>query len=257
MEVNILKAIFSSLPMNAPSLTGSKNIHWKTLEEGVFLSEPGFITSGYDMRVLALAAGKRYVTDEGVPVIVNMLRGKISVGSETLAAVSCAQYDIAQYKTSVTLHAVEDSLAFLCYERGSGRVYEPLSGLAMNWVEAAPGCFRSDPKIEVDGIRMNLWYLVPNKNGGIHNHAENQGHNIGDRNAQFVEWHTQLRGNGWMVKYRSQDEGSAYERILMNIGHAHPLFSTIEKGIVHYPWHAYVTGNQGALFVAFEDMRIQ
>ncbi len=238
-------------------LIGPKNNRWKTLEEGVLLSEPGFCTSGYDMRVLALPRGKRYTTDEKVPVIVNMLRGRISVGAEILTAVSCTRYDIAQYKTSVTLHAKEDSLAFLCYERSSGDVYEPLSGLATNWIEAAPGCFRTDPKLEVDGVRINLWYLVPNKNGGIHNHAENQGHNIGDSATQFVEWHTQLRGNGWMMKYHSQDEGSAYERIPMKIGHAHPLFSIVENGVVRYPWHAYVTGNQGALFVAFEDLRIR
>lgn len=243
--------------MKIPFLTGPKNIHWKTLEEGVLLSEPGFITSGYDMRVLALAQGERYVTEEGVPVIVNMLRGNLSVGSETLAAVSCSRYDIAQYKTSVTLHATQESIAFLCYERGSGGVYEPLSGLAMKWIEAASGCFRSDPKIEVDGVRINLWYLIANKNGGIHNHAENQGHNIGDRNAQFVEWHTQLRGNGWMVKYHSSDEKTEYEHIPMKIGHAHPLFSTLEKGIVQYPWHAYVAGDKGALFLAFEDLRIE
>ena len=235
-------------------LIGPKNIHWKTLEKGVLLSEPGFCTSGYDMRVLALAARKNYHTEKNV--IVNMLRGRISVGVQTLSATSYQKYDIAQYNNSVAFQAEEDSLAFLCYERSSGGVYEPLSGLEMKWIEAARGCFRTDPKIEVDGIRMNLWYLVPHKNGGIHNHSENQGHNIGDPAAQFVEWHTQLRGNGWMVKYHSQDEGTEYERIAMKIGSAHPLFSAVEKGVVSYPWHAYVAGDEGALFVAFEDLKI-
>lgn len=147
----------------------------------------------------------------------------------------------------------KDALVFLCYERSSGSVYEPISGLDMNWIETAPGCYRTDPKIEVDGMRMNLWYLRPNINGGIHNHAAAQEHNIGE---QFVEWHTQLRGNGWMVKYHSQDEKTEYERILMIVGHAHPLFSTVENSVVYYPWHAYVAGNQGALFVAFEDLRV-
>ncbi len=243
--------------MEIPRLTGPTDIHWKTLDQGVLLSEPGLITSGYDMRLLALGAGKRYATDTSVPVIVNMLRGTISVDAQTLTALSCEKYDIAQYKTSVTLHAEKDSLVFLCYEHHSGGVHEQLSGLALHWIEAAPGCFRTDPKIEVDGIRMNLWYLVPNKNGGIHNHAENQGHNIGNKNAQFVEWHTQLRGNGWMVTYREQDENTTYEKIEMKIGHAHPLFSTVEKGVVSYPWHAYVAGDHGALFVAFEDLRIR
>ncbi len=239
------------------SLSSPKNIRWKTLEAGVLLSEPGFCTSGYDMRVLALARGKTYHTQEGFPVIVNMLRGRLSVGAQTLAAVSCGKYDIAQYHSSAVLHAEQDSLAFLCYERRSGEVYEPISGLELKWIEAAPGCFRTDPKIEVDGIRMNLWYLVPHKNGGIHNHSENQGHNIGDSSAQFVEWHTQLRGTGWMVKYHSQDEKTKYERIAMKIGSAHPLFSAVENGVVCYPWHAYVTGDQGALFAAFEDLRIK
>ncbi|MBI5002186.1 hypothetical protein HZC31_02280 [Candidatus Woesearchaeota archaeon] len=243
--------------MKIPPLTGSNNMHWKTPEAGVLFSKPGFITSGYDMRILALARGKTYHTEKGFSVIVNMLRGSISIGAQMLAAVPEKRYDIAQYHSSTALHAEEESLAFLCYERSSGEVYEPLSGLEMKWIEPAPGCHRTDPKIEVDGIRINLWYLVPNKNGGIHNHAENQGHNIGDSNVQFVEWHTQLRGNGWMVKYHSQNEGTEYERIPMKIGHAHPLFSTVEKGVIHYPWHAYVTGDQGALFVAFEDTKIR
>ena len=128
-------------------------MRWKTLEAGVLLSEPGFCTSGYDMRVLALTAGKSYQTEKGLPVIVNMLRGRLSIGVQTLAAISCEKYDIAHY--------------------------------------------------------------------------------------------------------HSQDEKTEYKRIAMKIGHAHPLFSAVEKGVVSYPWHAYVTGDQGALFAAFEDLRIR
>ncbi|MEK6921629.1 MAG: hypothetical protein AABX82_07105 [Nanoarchaeota archaeon] len=32
--------------------------------------------------------------------------------------------------------------------------------------------------------------------------------------------------------------------------------STVQQGVVSYPWHAYVSGDQGALFAAFEDLGI-
>ena len=239
-----------------PQLTGPKKIRWRTLDEGVLLSEPGFGTHGYDMSVLFLARGKTYLTDEAVPVIVNMLRGNVDVNKKNLSAVSCEQYDVASYPYDVALHAQEDALVFLCYDRPSFHTFAP-TGLDAHWIEPAPGCYRTDPKIEVDDVRINLWYLLPNKNGGIHNHAEFQGHNIGDANQQLVEWHTQLRGNGWMVKYRRQDEYAGYDQTIMEVGRSHPLFSRIEKGVVVYPWHAYVAGDQGALFVAFEDLRIK
>jgi hypothetical protein len=242
-----------------PQLIGPRNIRWRTLDEGVLLSEPGLGTHGYEMSVLFLARGKTYQTEAGLPVIVNMLRGRVTTFDAQmqrgLYASPCKQYDVASYRNSINIRAEDDALVFLCSDRGSPHTFAP-TGLDAQWIQPAPDCYRTDPKIEVDDIRINLWYLTPNKNGGIHNHAENQGHNIGDRNAQFVEWHTQLRGNGWMVKYHSQDEGSEYERIAMKIGQAHPLFSTVRDGVVSYPLHAYVTGHLGALFIAFEDLRI-
>ena len=241
-----------------PQLTGPKNIRWRTLDEGVLLSEPGLGTHGYDMSVLFLARGKTYETETTLPVIVNMLRGNVSVNKKNLSAVSCKQYDVASYPYHVALHAQEDALLFLCYDRLSPHTFAP-TGLDAHWIEPAPGCYRTDPKIEVDDVRINLWYLEPNKNGGIHDHYELQGHNIGDPNQQFVEWHTQLRGNGSMVKYERSCDIEDFRRtgtVPMRIGHSHPLFSKVEKGIVSYPWHAYVSGNLGALFIAFEDLRI-
>ncbi|MFA6889321.1 MAG: hypothetical protein WC254_07540, partial [Candidatus Woesearchaeota archaeon] len=73
----------------------------------------------------------------------------------------------------------------------------------------------------------------------------------------FVEWHTQLRGSGCMVKYKKQNEETKYEKIEMQIGKTHQLFSTVLKGKVTYPWHAYVTGYTGALFIAFEDTKVK
>lgn len=242
------------------TLSGPANMHWKTLEDGVLISSPGFVTYGYDMRLVSLAAGKSYYGETELPVIVNTLRGKVCGVDRELSAKPRRNYDTFTYEQEVSLLAEQDSLLFLCYKQSqptsSKKTNNTITGLEMRWTQPAPGCYRTDPKIEVDGIRINLWYLVPNKNGGIHNHAENQGHNIGG-SAPFVEWHTQLRGNGWMVKYHLQDEGSEYERIEMNVGHAHPLFSTVKKGVVSYPWHAYVAGDKGALFVAFEDLRIK
>jgi len=212
------------------------------------------------MSVLFLARGKTYQTEAGLPVIVNMLRGEVTTFDAQmqrgLYASPGKQYDVASFRHAVKIQADDDALVFLCSDRGSPHTFAP-TGLDAQWIQPAPDCYRTDPKIEVDGVRINLWYLTPNKNGGIHNHAENQGHNIGDRNAQFVEWHTQLRGNGWMVKYQKQDAQTADERIEMKIGHSHPLFSTVDNGRVSYPWHAYVAGDKGALFVAFEDLRVR
>ena len=43
---------------------------------------------------------------------------------------------------------------------------------------------------------------------------------------------------GWVNRLRLWiDEKTEYERITMTIGHAHSLFSAVERGIVRYPWY--------------------
>jgi len=149
--------------------------------------------------------------------------------------------------------AEKDSLVFLCIDENPDTkdMKSAISGLDLKWIEPAHGCFRTDPKLEVGNYKVNLWYLIPNKNGGIHNHADNQDHNEG---VQFIEFHTQLRGKGCMVKYKEQKESTEYERFELNPGQSHPLFSKVENNIVKYPWHAYVASETGALFLVFEEI---
>ncbi len=225
-----------------------KGIYWKEAANGIKISDPGFITAGYDMRLVDIPAGKTLRIAGDARIIVNLLQGELT--RPVLEAKDCAVL-----KQNREIKAKNDALLFLCVDEGeTGAMKSEIRGLLLQWIEHADGCYRTDPKIEVGNYRINLWYLVPNKNGGIHNHANHavqQGYNSGE---QFVEFHTQLRGKGWMVKYKEQDENTEYERVELTPCKTHPIFSTIQEGKVMYPWHAYVASETGALFIAFEEM---
>lgn len=226
---------------------GSPNIHWDDVDDEIKISSPCFITAGYEMRFVYIPRGVEYRTLKQIPVIVTLLRGKMKFPQLSLRGVYSSRGELV-------LTSLDDSLLFLCYDRGTfdGCMKGDLCGPQVQWIEPAEGCFRTDPKIVIEGYSMNLWYLVPNKNGGIHNHADADRHGHGE----MVEFHLQLRGSGWMVKYHSLDEKTEYERIRMEKGSTHPLFCTVDKsGKVQYPWHAYVAGTEGALFIAFEDLQ--
>lgn len=222
-------------------LTCPSDIKWKEYAKGAKLSEPGLINSGYEMQVLYLPKKAEFIPEKDTKTIVTLLRGRLRNPQ-----LSKKDSNILE---NITIKSIDDSLLFLCYDLGdNGKIQDTLSGLNLNWIEAAKGCFRSEPKIEVDNYKINLWYLIPNHNGGIHNHNVSK---------PMIEVHTQLRGDGWMVKYREQDENTEYKRFEMKIGKSHPLFCEIKNGKVKYPWHAYVTGSKGALFIAFEDYAIK
>jgi len=189
---------------------------------------------------------KNYSYNADDKTIINVLRGNLKTPN-----LKEKEADILQYNE---IKSLDDSLLFLCKDiENNEKIKDDLHGVDLQWINPANGCYRTDPKIEVENYRINLWYIVPNKNGGIHNHSEQQGHNICE---QFMEFHTQLRGNGNMVKYHEQDEQTEYKRFEMKIGKTHPLFCKINANNVSYPWHAYESGNEGALFIAFEDLRI-
>jgi hypothetical protein len=228
------------------SLNGPSNIIWEEESKGVMVSSPPLLTAGYEMRLLYLQKNTSYDIGE-IKTSVSLLRGKLSSPNLNLKKAVFSNEKI---------ESLEDSLVFLCKDLGNtGKVKDELKGLNLNWIEPANGCYRTDPKIEIDDYKINLWYLVPNKNGGIHNHAVQQdAHNVFE---QMNEVHVQLRGNGSMVKYHEQNEKSEYERFEMVEGKTHPLFSVIKDGKISYPWHAYVTGSKGSLFVVFEDFRLE
>ncbi|MFA6888695.1 MAG: hypothetical protein WC254_04330, partial [Candidatus Woesearchaeota archaeon] len=155
--------------------TTSPTLHWE-FDQNIFVSSPLLRTSGYEMQLMVLNCGQRYQTKG--PVIVNVLHGSLRIP----ALIQCAA---ERYESPLELLAEEDSLLFLCYDKGdNNKIKDDINGLELKWIEPAKGCYRTDPKIEIDGIRINVWYLVPNKNGGIHNHAQKQGHN----EDVFVEW---------------------------------------------------------------------
>ena len=224
---------------------GPGNISFDLEKNGVRVSSPGLVTAGYDLRFVYLPAGKAYATRRDVPVIVNPLHGQLKIPELGVRHVQ-------KYPKDIMIQALTGSLVFLCYDLDPSTtvVKDELSGLELKWIEPAPGCYRTDPKISIGGYQVNLWYLVPGKNGGVHNHADEDRHG----SSGMVEFHTQLRGNGRMEKYRGPNVETLCESITMHIGGSHDLFCTVDsKGRVEYPWHAYVAGSKGALFVAFED----
>jgi hypothetical protein len=229
------------------SLNGPNNIFWEEESKGVMISSPSLQTSGYEMKLLYLQKNTSYNIGE-IKTSVSLLRGKLKTPNLNLK-----EGDIF---SNEKIESLEDSLLFLCQDFGDKKIVkDDLKGLKLNWIEPAKGCYRTDPKIEIDDYKINLWYLVPNKNGGIHNHAVQQdNHNVFE---QMNEVHVQLRGSGFMVKYNDQNEKTEYERFEMVEGKTHPLFSTIKNKKISYPWHAYVTGPKGSLFVVFEDFRIK
>ncbi len=227
------------------TLKAPKEMRWKEASNGIKISEPGFLTAGYDMRMVYIPARKTLRLAGETRVSVNLLEGELA--RPILGAKDCA---VLKQNREIT--AEKDSFVFLCVDEGETEtMMEEIRGLPIHWIEQASGCYRTDQKIEAGNYRINLWYLVPHKNGGIHNHAEQQGHNKGE---QFIEFHAQLRGKGWMVKYKERDEATEYERYELIPCKTHPLFSKLENGKVCYPWHAYVASETGALFIAFEEI---
>jgi hypothetical protein len=224
---------------------------WQDASNGVKLTSPGLSVAGYTMVFAYIPAGKTMRVVGNTRVIINCLEG-------SLTRPALKQRDSITIKQNRFIQAETDSLVYICVDETEAAMQGdemkgPIDGLPLKWVEPAPGCNRTDPKLEVGNHRVNLWYLIPNKNGGIHNHAEVTDHNPAE---QFIEFHTQLRGSGHMVKYKEKKEETEYERLELNPGDTHPLFSTIEEGIVKYPWHAYVASQTGALFLAFEEINL-
>jgi len=203
-------------------------------------STPHLSTAGCDMTLLYMPPGAKHVVTEGT--IVCLLRSNL-----------LSQHPLALRRSLLTsetsrLRSGEDGyLLFLCTQyHDGGPLMDDIKGMDIEWFEYDRDMYRTLPQIHVGGYRINLWYLGPNKEGGIHNHATDP--------VPFVEFHTQLRGNGWMVKY-ADEEGTEQlgERVAMEVGYTHDLFCTVKNSKVTYPWHQYIAGPEGALFIVFED----
>lgn len=216
-------------------------------------STPALRTSGYEMRLLHVPSGVKHEV-QGEKIIACLLRG--SVVSEPRLPFRESRV----VEKGFSLRAGDTGcLLFVCVDEGdvdegdNGKYMDQVRGLDISWSEYDGNMYKTLPQIHVDEYRINLWYLGPKKRGGIHNHADEQ--------VQFVEFHTQLRGGGWMVRYdrgkgKRGPEFVRRDRIKMPIGYTHPLFCSLEGGIPVYPWHEYIADKRGSLFVVFEDTRI-
>ncbi len=246
------------------------SMRWKEASNGIKITAPALVVAGYSMCFAYVPTGKTMRLAGTKKVVVNCLEGAIS--RPVLQARECITI-----KNNRFIQAETDSLLYLCIDEtevgvSATKMKSAIEGLPLQWIEPTQGCYRTDPKLKVGKYMVNLWYLIPNKNVGIHNHVivqdiqdnynkhrqyheTNETNKIGHKlQEQFIEFHTQLRGKGWMVKYKKQKEDTEYQRFELKIGETHPIFSTIKKGVIVYPWHAYVAAETGALFLAFEEL---
>lgn len=220
---------------------GVPNIGWKW-DKGIMESEPSLRTAGYNFNLLYIPPNIKHKL-KGGEFIVCLLRG--SVMSEKHLSL----------RKSLLLHEdfrVESGengcLLFVCRDEGDNKKYkDDILGMRIEWSEYDSNMYRTRPQIHVDKYRINLWYLGPNKHGGIHNHSHEP--------IPFVEFHTQLRGNGWMVKYKDEDGKNEIERVKMTRGDTHNLFCDIKDNRAVYPWHEYIADEKGSLFLVFEDTK--
>jgi len=243
------KTIWSVLKKRSKTIqSGGK----KAVSSGVILeATPLFTTSGYDMKALYLSPNTEHKLGNG-EFIICLLRGSITNEDLNLPLRQ------SQIVKKPGLKSSEDGcLLFVCKDTDpDAKCFDEIHGLEANWSEYDEHMYKTLPQIHVGGYKINLWYLGPNKHGGIHNHT--------DEPVPFIEFHTQLRGNGWMVKYEDRDGRNELERIKMERGYTHELFCKIEgsdvinikDGIVIYPPHEYIAGEKGSLFIVFEDTRV-
>lgn len=222
---------------------GVSNIRWIKGRGGIMESEPSLRTSGYNMNLLYIPPSREHRL-EGREFIICLLRGGI-----------ISEYYLPLRKSLLLkgeflLKSGENGcLLFVCRDEGdSYKFFDDISGLEIKWSEYDTNMYITMPQIHIDKCRINLWYLGSNKHGGIHNHSNEP--------VPFVEFHTQLRGNGWMVKYEDNEGKKELERIEMVRSYTHDLFCIVEGKKVIYPWHEYIAGENGSLFIVFEDTRI-
>lgn len=244
------------------------------MAESILIS-PSLKTSGYDMTILYMPPNQEYKL-KGKDIIICILRGNISriqyvkykpkVKDIIIRILKGNISNLNQYKSLGSFLSVGKSLLlenggllrsgengcllFVGKDEGDNNIYKDnISGMEIKWSEYDTDMYKTVPQIHVDKYRINLWYLGPNKHGGIHNHSNDP--------VQFVEFHTQLRGNGWMVKYEDQQGEKKLEKeVEMVRGYTHDLFCRLTDRKVTYPWHEYVAGENGTLFIVFEDTRI-
>jgi len=223
-------------------LGGFQNIRWKECKGGIRESRPSLQTSGYRMNIVYMPPNAEYEL-KGREFIVCLLRGSI------VNLPLSIRKSLLLEKGGLLKSGENGCLLFVCRDEGDNNKYfDDISGIEIKWSKYDTNMYRTVPQIHVDKYRINLWYLGPNKHGGIHNHSNDP--------VPFVEFHTQLRGNGWMVKYTDEMGEKELEKVVMVRGYTHDLFCSVKGKKITYPWHEYIAGENGSLFIVFEDTRI-
>lgn len=89
-------------------------------------------------------------------------------------------------------------------------------------------------------LQVNLWFALAGTSCLVH------------QEHSFIETHVQVKGKGWMQKYRAKKSKEPYESIKLEMGDCHPVFATqISEYEIKYPWHQYYAETD-AIWLAIE-----
>ena len=226
---------------------GVPNIRWSEAGEGILESQPTLRTAGYAMNLLYIPPNKEH-TLKGGEFIALMLRGGV-----------ISKYHLPVRKSLLFMgdfpfKSGEDGCLLSVWrdEGDNHRYFDDISGLEVEWGKR-PTMYVQRPFISVDDYLIALNYIAPGDSCGIHDHSTP----MPPLQEPFgVEFHMQLRGNGWMREFEDKEGAREVRRVDMVKGFTHDLFCFVKDKAVIYPWHDYIAGVNGALFVLFVDQRV-
>jgi len=226
---------------------GVPNIKWSEVGEDILESQPALRTSGYTMNLLYIPPNKEH-TLKGEEFIALLLRGSV-----------IGKYDLPVRKSLLFMgdfpfKSGENGCLFLvCQDEGDNHKYlDDISGLEVKW-DKIPTMYVAKPFIFVDDYLIALNYIAPGDSCGIHDHSTP----LPPLREPFgMEFHMQLRGNGWMREFEDKEGTREVSRVGMLKGFTHDLFGFVKDKAVVYPWHDYIAGVNGALFMLLVDERV-
>ncbi|MFC1943813.1 hypothetical protein ACFLWO_04500 [Chloroflexota bacterium] len=227
---------------------GVPNIRWKEGRGPILESQPSLRTSGYTMNLLYIPPNKEH-TLKGGEFVIALLRGSV-IGKYHLPV----QKSLLFMGDFTFKSGGNGCLLFVCQDEGDNHKYfDDTSGLEVEWITRPTMMYASRPFIFVDDYLIALNYIAPGNSSGIHDHSI---HMPQVQGAFGVEFHMQLRGNGWMREFEDKEGTREVSRVAMLKGFTHDLFCFVKDKAVIYPWHDYIAGVNGALFILFIDQRV-
>ncbi len=230
-----------------------EGLKWSKKKDGILISEPAIMTSGYRMIAVYLPSEMEYEL-YGYDSIVVALRGYLIEPSELKTLNSFI------VKNAVLKSGSDGALLWICEDTDENRIMkDKFSGLPLHWEHIrnliptrefeGKDMYYSRPQIHLDEYRINFWYAGPNVHCEIHDHS--------DEKVPFLEIHTQLRGFGWMETFRERKYETMVKKVPMKVGFTHePFWKMGKEKLIRYPLHQYEAGSDGALFIVFGDTKI-